>query len=201
MNNEQQKQANQTKKKSIWKNWWFWLIIFFVLFIVGSLSEDLEIENEKEITKEKIELTLEERIEQEAKNIVKSHESVRVSYEEKNGVASLVVEDEEVYTASSAVRDIVSYFMSWGIKIEDEEGIKTIEVTQKTVIVDYMGEENKEDFVKISMDIDNFKQFNWKNLEYIPVYEQIQDKGKLEIHPAAIGDINLKEDTAARIRN
>lgn len=136
-----------------------------------------------------------DRIESAADEVVGTHDKVDVQYEEDAQKALLIIEDEEVFSGPSAIRDAYEYFVGWGQEISDMEEVETLEVDLRTTYTDQMGEESIDTLIRITMDVDNFSEFNWENLEGRPIHNQLRENGNLYIHPATARDVDLEEDT------
>lgn len=172
---------------------------FIFVFIIGVTDESSEaIDNSSNSSQGQVsenqqpELTLEEKLIQSADEIVGSHDNVEVTVTQ--GEANLIFEEEVFYTIDSAIRDTYEYFVKWGEEALAYDEINYVSVEAKTQFIDEKGATSMDRLIKVGMDEENFYQFEWENLNYQPIHNQLRQYGDIDYPPQVWRDVNFEED-------
>lgn len=189
-------------KYSDWNPKAKWVVTGVLLFfpsIIGVTDEGSEaIDNSSNSSQGQVSenqqptLTLEEKLLQSADEIVGSHDNVEVIVTQAE--ANLIFEEEVFYTTDSAIRDAYEYFVKWGEKALAHNEINYVSVEAKTQFIDEKGATSMDRLIKVGMDEENFNQFEWKNLNYQPIHNQLRQYGDIDYPPQVWRDVNFEED-------
>lgn len=120
---------------------------------------------------------------------IKSRDGYDVQWEEEKGTAKLIRTKDTFWDENSLVRDTYTDFVKYGREVFQIEGVNRIEIEYMAPFTDSFGNESNQRAVGILMTKEEFQKFNWDNLNYQPVYQQIQDHAVYQfIHPAIMKD-------------
>ncbi len=117
---------------------------------------------------------------------LKKRDNIKVEYDQTEKVAFIEHTDENTYDAESFVRQAYALLVLYGQQAFNVDGVEILNVQNKTVFTDAHGNKNVETGVTIEMTKDQFKQFNWKNLEYQEVDTRIQAASNIYLVKPAI---------------
>ncbi|MEX0924422.1 MAG: hypothetical protein WDZ82_00560 [Candidatus Paceibacterota bacterium] len=172
------------------------LVVIMIGTVAGEVDEQSTLsegENQEENKSvDESNLTTEEKVTRAAEEIVGNHDSVEVMVSE--GDAFLIFEEETFYTIESAVRDTYEYFVKWGEEALAYDEIGFVSVEAKTQFTDEKGRTSMGTIIRVQMNEENFNEFEWKNLDFRPIHNQIDEYGTLFVHPQVWREVDMNED-------
>ncbi len=191
------------------------LIIFIIIVIIGVFGQKEKSENEVQINNNEIVessngIEIGQRSEpqspfDEVKGLIEDYDfgmgdpysiEQEIRMIQDTELQGIVVKffDESFWDEEYLVREGITAFVEIGLIVFLVEGIESITVVTETDFIDSFGNEEKEQALRITMDKNTFGMFNWENLEYRPVYNQISDNAlDFYIHPGVFSKIKPDE--------
>ena len=124
---------------------------------------------------------------------MKTRDGFSVEYDEPSKTASIIKTDKDFWDENSVVRESFTALVKFGMEAFKVEGVEAVRVVTKTEFTDQYGKKDIGDAVRIIMNKSEFSKFDWNNLKYQSVYNQIKNASEsFYIHPAILK--NLKTD-------
>lgn len=124
---------------------------------------------------------------------LKTRDGVDIQFDEIVGTAQLFVTDKEYWDEKAVIRSTYSNFVKWGLLVNSLPKVQAIDVHTKTEFTDAKGNKSTDTAVRILMDVAVFKSYNWENLKYQPIHNQLTADGTLYIHPAIRKAVDLND--------
>lgn len=116
---------------------------------------------------------------------IKTRTNYDVKYDEATKEATLIFSPKDIWDENSAVRGAYSSLVKYGKEAFQVEGVNSLTVNYKLEFTDRYGKKSTDDAVIISMSKEEFNKFDWDNLKFQPVYNQIKaSASKYYVHPA-----------------
>jgi len=110
----------------------------------------------------------------------------------ETGIAKKTISITDSWNESSLVKNAVSAFVKLGQIAFKNSKVKYVLLECKTEFTDTHGKKSNEIAVSLKMSRNNFKKYNWKNLEYQPIYDQLkEDCDNFYIHPGIFKNLNF----------
>lgn len=177
----------------------------FALFLLGSSSGSKtsstqqtqasptpsEAKKTPEPTKEVKPLSISDNVWIALDNSMKTRKNYSVEYNESSKTASITFTSLDFYDESSMVRGSFTTLVKFGMEAFKIDGVDSVQVVVRTEFTDQYGKKSVEDAVRIIMSKSEFNKFDWNNLEYQPVYNQIKNASEgFYIHPAVLLKLN-----------
>lgn len=119
-------------------------------------------------------------------NGLKKRDNIKIDYDGTDKVAFIEHTDNDPYDAVSFVRQTYAMLALWGPEAFKVSGVDIINIQNKTTFKDQYGNNSTGTGVTIEMTKDQFSKFNWKNLEYSPINDAIQNNSNVYIIVPAI---------------
>lgn len=120
-------------------------------------------------------------------NSMKSREGYGVEYDELSKIATITTTSTNFWDENSIVRGNFTLLVKFGTEAFKIDGVDAVLIVSKTEFTDQYGKKNIEDAIRIVMDKSEFNKFEWNNLKYQPVYNQIKNASEsFYIHPAIL---------------
>jgi len=124
-----------------------------------------------------------------------SSETKRVSpefeYDSQSRIARRVIEKESFWNEDSLIERTYGTLIELGRKAFQRSDVDSIEVIVRSNFIDEYGKKELKDAIWLKMPRKNFEKYNWKNLEYLPVFRQMKEAcEKHWIHPAIWKKVN-----------
>lgn len=105
---------------------------------------------------------------------LKTREGVEIKYNQYDKVAILTKTEESSWDENSLVRDAYTTFVKYGREAFKLDGVDHVMVNLNTTFTDSYGNNKTDTAVVVEMTKENFQKFNWDNLKYTPVSQQIE---------------------------
>ncbi|MCR4277933.1 MAG: hypothetical protein NUV80_00470 [Candidatus Berkelbacteria bacterium] len=125
--------------------------------------------------------------------IKQNRDGIAIDYSEATKAVTLSKTSPTFYDEKSLVKGAVFVFVWYGSQVFKIDGVNELEVEFKTDFTDTYGNKKTDDAVVIFMSKEEFLKYNWKNLEYQPVLNQLRAGGSAYIHPAIQKSITEKD--------
>lgn len=110
---------------------------------------------------------------------------------EETGIAAKTINITNAWDANDIARTCFSAFVKFGQIAFKNTQIETALLECKAEFIDSRGNKSVETAIHLKMFRDKFQKYNWKNLEYRPIYHQLKnDCSNFYIHPGLEKDIN-----------
>lgn len=194
----------ENTKKPFYKKWWFWVLVFLFLLVMGNLNtkksapevQDPEPEPvQEEVQEVEAPKTTVEELEAIVDSVVKKKSHLNV-VETKSGRYNINMHYEEsswdeTYFVSSA---LTAY-----IKICKEayqmDGVDVIEFYLIIPMIDAKGNQSDDIGFSMVMPKDKFESFNWSNLAYKEgIYDTVADNcDQITINPGVANKADLSK--------
>lgn len=180
------------QEKPFYKKWWFWLLVFLFLLVMGNLNtqktapaetipvakataqEDPQ-EAPQEEEKDPITAIIDEQgFSYSDLDVIQNNELVKISlhYDDTSW--------DETDFCNSCLTDYINICS----KIYQIDGIEKVEYFVFVNLTDAKGNESKDKGFSMSMSKSVFDTYNWENIKYNPdSYQQIESDADIYIHP------------------
>lgn len=195
--------------------WWIWakttwkvpikIILSAVIFIgyIGIVNNDNKTTESTNTTDTKVEtsstpapteapkvLTMDDKLWEAVGTNLKGKNGNSISYDDKTKTVTFEHAEETPYSGESFVRNSFGFFVLWGQKMVNVDGVDVLSLNYKTNLTDQYGNKGLESGVIIEMSKETFNKFNWKNLEYTPVYNTFKENSSMFfVHPAILKEV------------
>lgn len=162
-------QKSKDNKKAFYKKWWFWLIVILILFFISNNYENNkqvgsnDINNTNSIIESK-EKTMEEKI----KEVLKDKNNIEISTIDNK--VTVKYKTDTPLTFNTLLREVLSLYVKIGKIIYNNNNIQEFDFVINGDITDEYGNKKIDRLIEILMPKDNFVKYQWKNLEYQPIY-------------------------------
>ena len=121
----------------------------------------------------------------------KNRDGIDIKYNEQTKIAELIVtkKSNTYWDEKSVIQDGYTIFVGWGRSVANIAGPETISITLKTDFKDEYGKTSVSNAVDITMQVEDFKKFDWDSLVGTAIAPQLQSPstntlGYLIVHPA-----------------
>lgn len=112
------------------------------------------------------------------------------------GVVTLTQTSDSFWDEQMAVNGAINTSISYGYQVFKIPGIDQEIIEFKSTFTDNFGNKSVEDIIKIGITKDKFNRYNWQNLNYEPIYNQmIQSADPFDINPSVKSKINTDQLT------
>jgi len=174
--------------------------VFGLILIISATSSNSKTENTQtatqaqqtatstpEPTKQAKPLTTTDKLWVALDNSMKTRDGYSVEYDESSRSASVIKTTTDAWDESSLVRGSFTTLVKYGTEAFKIEGVDSVRVVIKTEFTDQYGKKAMEDAVRIIMNKSEFSKFDWNNLKYQSVYNQIKNASEgFYIHSAIL---------------
>lgn len=127
-------------------------------------------------------------------NSMKTREGYKVEYDESSKTASIIKTSTDFWDETSMVRGSFTTLVKFGKEAFKIDGVEAVRVVTRTEFTDQYGKKGIEDAVRIIMNKSEFGKFNWDNLKYQSVYNQIKNASEgFYIHPAILKKLDTSK--------
>lgn len=176
----------EKSKKPLYKHWWFWVLVFLFLLIMGNLNtgkktpaeDPAPVENEA--AAEASEDTLEDKI----KASFKNHYSDLQVTESADSVKLSLHYDDTAWDETRLISDCLTDYVNLCQMLYPLGEVSKIEFYVFCDFTDSKGNESSEKAFAICMPKDKFDTYNWDNIKFTEgSYDQIEsDCEYIDIH-------------------
>lgn len=170
-------------KKPFYKKWWFWLLVILVIGGIGAAGGDGgSTQDAATQTSTSAETT-------EAKTYTADAESLKALFEDtfEFSYENLTVEQEEdghwtisyypTYAGTDEyfIQNNINWYIAYCKKAYQIDGVTNVEFDASTLFNDGKGNDFVDNAMFMYMTKEQFDTFNWDNLDYQPIYQQMED--------------------------
>ncbi len=125
---------------------------------------------------------------------IKNRKNLDIRYNQNQKRATIIYQPESVWDGNETVRKAYSYLVKYGQEAFKIQNVKIVETIIKTEFINEYGKTNVRKAVVFSMKKDEFQKYNWEELEYKPIFDQINRSViKNRIHPAIQKELEKEE--------
>jgi hypothetical protein len=116
---------------------------------------------------------------------IKTRTDYDIKYDEATKGVALTFSPKDFWDENSVVRGAYSTLVKYGRESFQVDGVNLLTVDYKLEFTDKYGKKSTDDAIIITMSKDEFSKFDWDNLKFQPVYNQIKSSAsKYYVHPA-----------------
>ena len=149
-----------------------------------TISPTQSIPSQQTINKEE-EITIYDAIWTDIDSAFKTREGYHTSYHADTKTVKLTYTKEEFWDNNEVVRTAYSNLVKYGTEAFKHPEIEELTAIVKTSLIDEYGKKSTQEVVSVTMSKEEFEKFEWKNYEFLSVYEPISSKSDYHwIHPA-----------------
>ncbi len=125
---------------------------------------------------------------------IKNRKNLDIQYNQNQKRATIIYQPDVVWDENETVRKAYSYLVKYGQEAFKIQNVKIVETIIKTEFINEYGKTNVRKAVVFSMKKDEFQKYNWEELEYRPIFDQInRSLIKNRIHPAIQKELEKEE--------
>lgn len=177
-------------KKPFYKQWWFWLIAFLFLLVMGNAN-----------TQKPVEITAVPETVQEENDPIQTaidnqhfaYSDLKISNNDGNIKISLHY-DKESWDETSFCNSCLTDYINICTELYAIEGINNIDYSVFVDLIDTKGNTSSQKGFQISMPKNKFSTYTWENLKFIPgSYEQIEADSEIYIYPGIKQNVDFNK--------
>lgn len=184
-------------KKPFYKKWWFWVLAFLFLLVMGNLNTGPKEEKQETapVVQEEPEEAPQEKDPITAIIDAQKFEYSDLSIIENSGLLKISLHyDKTTWDETDFVRECLSDYVDICSEAYEIEGIDKIEYYVFVDLTDSKGNESSNKGFSMYMPKDVFKTYNWENLKYIPgFYKQIESDSEIFIYPGIKNRVDFEK--------
>lgn len=122
-------------------------------------------------------------------------DSLSVKYDETNKCYTLSYHpSDDSYDETNLVQQGISNYIKYCKKAYTVQGVTSIDFEISTEMIDSYGKSSIDNVLSIRMPKANFSKFNWKNLEYMPIYDNFKDNCEFFwIYPSILKNVKTEK--------
>ena len=125
---------------------------------------------------------------------IKIRKGYDIQYEDLAKRVTVIQTEGTFLDETAVVRGGYSTLVAYGMEAFKITGVNVVKVVIKGEFTDVYGKNSIEDAVRISMSKTEFDKYDWKNLEYQPIYTQMENSAtEYYVHPAVLKNLNFKD--------
>lgn len=183
------------QKKPFYKKWWFWVLVFLFLLVMGNMNTQKTAPAESSPA---VEATTQEEPQEEKDPITAIIDEQGFSYSDlevlqSSGLVKISLHyDDTSWDETDFCRECMSDYINICSKAYQIEGIEKVEYYVFVDLMDAKGNESKGKGFSMSMTKSVFDTYNWENIKYNPdSYKQIESDAEIYIHPGIKAKVNF----------
>ncbi len=200
-------EGSPVPKKSIHKKWWLWALIVFVLYSIGSSGGKTEKDSAGSPTggtttlpsvvtapseQPPTVLTMTDRLWAALDTSVHKRAGYDLELDEKTGIVTLTEMPKTVWDENALVRRSYANLVAYGMEVFKLEGVKGVQSIVVGSFTDAYGKKANEDAVRLTMSEEEFAKYDWSNLYYKPVWQQMKQSSiDYYIHPTLVKNVEF----------
>lgn len=186
------------QEKPFYKKWWFWLLVFLFLLVMGNLNTQKTAPAE---TTPVAEATTQEKPQEEKDPITAIIDEQGFSYSDldviqtDSGLVKISLHyDDTSWDETAFCRECMSDYINICSEAYQIEGIEKVEYFVFVDLMDAKGNESKGKGFSMSMTKSVFDTYNWENIKYNPdSYKQIESDAEIYIHPGIKSQVDFSK--------
>lgn len=115
----------------------------------------------------------------------KTRDGYSIEWDDQYKVVTLTRGPRDYYDETDTVRAAYTNLVSYGFKAFDIDGVDKVEVILKASFTDQYGKNQEEKAVDLRMNEQEFRKYDWNNLKYVNIYNQMLNSCDIYyVHPA-----------------
>jgi len=125
---------------------------------------------------------------------IKNRNGYDISYNAETKTAKIVRTEMSFYDESSLVRESYKVLVKYGLEAFKRDDVKYLTVNYKTELTDVYGKKTIENVIILTISKIEFSKYDWNNLNYQPIYRQMESScSEYYIHPAILKNLNYEK--------
>lgn len=201
--------GNDTTKKPIYKRWWFWAIaVFLFLGFIGSLNPSNSsvsspntqnspeaMGNTQEAAKPSQPPSTIDQLWSAVDRTIKTRQGIDIHYFPDDGNSVILTQTvDNVWDENALVRKAYADLVYFGGEAFKLDNVEDVQVALSASFTDQYGKSDYKQAVRIKMTKDEFLKYDWKNLKYKPIWQQMkQSASDYYIYPGIIKGIDMSK--------
>lgn len=122
---------------------------------------------------------------------IKTRSGYNIQYDESTKTVKISYVSKTAWDENALVRNSYTILVKYGSEAFKIDNVDAVTVNVITDFTDSYGKSSSEDAVIISMPKSEFSKYDWKALEYSPIYRQMKEScSEYYIHPAILKALN-----------
>lgn len=187
------------QKKPFYKKWWFWLLVFLFLLVMGNMNTQKTAPAETTPVAEATTQEEPQETSQEKDPITAIIDEQGFSYSDldvvqtDSGLVKISLHyDDTSWDETDFCRECMSDYINICSKAYQIEGIEKVEYYVFVDLMDAKGNESSAKGFSMEMFKSTFNTYNWENIKYNPdSYKQIESDADIYIHPGIKAKVNF----------
>ena len=181
------------QEKPFYKKWWFWLLVFLFLLVMGNMNTQKTAPAEstpvaEATTQEEPQETPQEEEKDPITTIIDeqgfSYSDIDVAKTDSGLVKISLHYDDTSWDETDFCNSCLTDYINICSKVYQIDGIEKVEYFVFVDLTDAKGNESKDKGFSMSMTKSVFDTYNWENIKYNPdSYQQIESDADIYIHP------------------
>ena len=181
------------QEKPFYKKWWFWLLVFLFLLVMGNMNTQKTAPAEstpvaEATTQEEPQETPQEEEKDPITTIIDeqgfSYSDLDVAKTDSGLVKISLHYDDTSWDETDFCNSCLTDYINICSKVYQIDGIEKVEYFVFVDLTDAKGNESKDKGFSMSMTKSVFDTYNWENIKYNPdSYQQIESDADIYIHP------------------
>lgn len=194
------------QKKPFYKRWWFWVLVFFFLLVMGNLNTGKKApaattpnkEDPQEVMEAPQESEEPQTIEAQITSIIDSLHFKYSDLQIQDNGSSIKISlhyDQDSWDETRFCSDCLTDYINLCKEAYNIDGIDKVEYYIFVNMIDARGNENSQKGFAICMEKDVFNTYNWDNLKFMPdSYKQISSDCELfDIHAGIAKNVDFSK--------
>lgn len=185
------------QEKPFYKKWWFWLLVFLFLLVMGNLNTQKTAPAE---TTPVAKATTQEETQEEKDPITAIIDEQGFSYSDldvvqSNSLVKISLHyDDTSWDETAFCRECMSDYINICSEAYQIEGIEKVEYYVFVDLMDAKGNESQGKGFSMCMSKSVFDTYNWENIKYNPdSYKQIESDAEIYIHPGIKSQVDFSK--------
>lgn len=194
------------QEKPFYKKWWFWVLVFFFLLVMGNLNTGKKTpadptpnrEEQKEVVEAPQESEEPQTIEAQITSIIDSLHFKYSDLQIQDNGSSIMITlhyDQDSWDETRFCSDCLTDYINLCKEAYSIDGIDKVEYYIFVNMIDAKGNETSQKGFAICMAKDVFNTYNWDNLAFMPdSYKQISSDCELfDIHAGIAKNVDFSK--------
>ena len=125
---------------------------------------------------------------------IKTRDGYDISYAAGSKTATIIRTSTDLWDESSLVRESYKILVKYGLEAFKRDDINNLTVDYKTEFTDTYGKKSMQEAVILTISKVEFSKYDWNNLNYQPIYRQMESScSTYYIHPAILKNLNYNK--------
>lgn len=183
-------------KKPFYKKWWFWVLVFLFLLMMGNMNTGKKSEPEETAPEEVVEHSTEDKLTDIFNNLKIKNSDYKIvqGTPDTDRYAITFHYDDESWDETWFVTDMFTEYVNLCREGYELDGVNKIQFYVFVDLKDSKGNIKSEKGMAICMPKDKFETYNWDNMKYEKQYETYNaDCDLWDIHPGIRSKVDFAE--------